>query len=144
MIRKKILTGLLIGTALGSAITLTILFCYIFSRNDVGVSLEKTAVILRGFIMALGFGLAGSLIHSVYIINRLFWTSGTRMLKIEPDNRSGYQSEEDSLEEKKLLEKVEEDRKNIGKMIILYFSVISLFLVFLICSIAFHYLHFSV
>jgi len=143
MIRKNILTGLLIGAVLGSAITLTILLCLIFSRNDVGVSLEKTSVILRGFIMALGFGLAGSLIHSVYIVNRLFWVSGTRMLKMEPYNPSSYQSEEDALEEKRFLEIIEKDRKNLGKTLILYFCVISLFLVFFICSIVFHNLHFA-
>ena len=125
MLKKIIIRGLIVGIIIGIVIFLIIFLSYIINGDSFSISLKNTGIFLQGFLAFLSIGLITGLGYSAYIINRLFMVSGTRMLKLQSDKDDKFYSEESEQEEKKILEKIEKDRKNSSRMIIFYSGLIS-------------------
>lgn len=125
MLKKIIIRGLIIGIIIGIIIFLIIFLSYTLNGDSFSISFKKTGIFLQGFLAFLSIGLITGLGYSAYIINRLFMVSGTRMLKLQSDKDDKFYSEESEQEEKKILEKIEKDRKNSSRMIIFYSGLIS-------------------
>lgn len=125
--KKYILIGVLIGFGIFLIVVLLLSFSIsqtvVINFFSLGEKLKVQLLFLTVILIA---GFLISLRYFVFVIMRLFSVTGTKMLKYEVDSKPSFYNKDEEEFEKNLKKSVEEENEKTKKLILFYFSLLSL------------------